>query len=197
MLVNQILFIVFGIFLDRQQFIPLPAPKFEFIRVINYCWWTFLALYTLIFETDYFTNCYFISNTVVGSYIYEMIYHSPDKSHMVHHILTICAILYSYLAGCDLLEWWAQVTLITYVAFTSSIFSSIRKLEMFKTYKALTSKIYKASYVLSKFTALILHYWILFNNWNRHYTAMQNIAFSIFAAVHLVQLYFIFVILKS
>ena len=123
-----------------------------------------------------------------------MIYHSPDISHMIHHILTICAILFTYAVGCDSFKWWAQVTLITYVAFVSSIFSSMRKLHMLKNYNM--SGIYKRCYVLSKCTALILHYWVLVSNWNMHYTMMQNCAFAIFGAIHLVQMYFVYRILK-
>ena len=193
----QILFIIFGVFLDKNSSIKLLEPKYEFIRIINYFVWSAYALYSILFQSNYMVSYLFITNTMILSYIYEMIYHTPDKGHMIHHLITILTQLVGYYSKAYQF-WWVQLfTLWTYVALSSSILSSTRHLKILSKYKYDIIIVYKFYYVFIKLIAMLIHYYIFFYNWSFNINFWQNMACFLFFCVHLVQLYFIKIILDS
>lgn len=199
MVLNQLLFILFGIVLDNNNVITLPEPKYETIRMLNYSLWSSLAFYSLIYY-DYlsYMNAYvFITNTIIGNYIYELTFHPPDIGHICHHICTIAAMSIGYASNIYTYSWAQHLSLINYLALSSSFFSSMRHINYFKMYKYKIVWFYKCYYVCSKSMAMVFHYWILYNNWSSTLTFLENITVCIFFTVHLTQIYFILKILNN
>ena len=89
----ETLFVTCGIILDNLNFVKIPEPRYESIRVFNYTTWTLLSLLSLIYERNYYECFVFITRTVIGCYLYELIFHTPDKSHITHHIITMVTII--------------------------------------------------------------------------------------------------------
>ena len=195
-MLNQVLFILFGIVLDNTNFIKLPDPKYESIRIMNYCLWSCVALYSLFYDITYLQSYIFITNTIMGSYIYELIFHTPDIGHSLHHICTIITMLIGYASGMYLYSWGQYLSLINYVALSSSIISSVRHLHPLTPYKYKIICFYKSYYIFSKSTAIVFHYWILIDNWTSDLTLFENLTAVIFFIVHLIQIYFIYIILR-
>ena len=169
----QILFIIFGVFLDKNSTIKLLEPKYELIRIFNYSVWSAYAFYSILFQSDYMISYFFITNTMILSYMYEMIYHTPDKGHMIHHLITILTQLVGYYSKAHQI-WWIQLfTLWTYVALSSSILSSTRRLKILSKYKYDIIIVYKFYYVFIKLMAMLIHYYILVYNWNFNINFLQ------------------------
>jgi len=196
-MLNQLLFILFGIVLDNTQLITLPEPRYESIRIMNYCVWSSVALYSLFYDITYLDTYMFITNTIIGSYIYELLIHTPDIGHSIHHACTILTMLNGYASGMYVYSWGQYLSLINYVALSSSIMSSVRHLQVLGPYKYKIVAVYKSYYIFSKSTAIVFHYWILVENWTSDLTMFENLTAVIFFVVHLIQIYFIYIILKQ
>jgi hypothetical protein len=195
-MLNQLLFILFGIVLDNSNFIKLPEPKYESIRIMNYCAWSSIALYSLFYEITYAQSGIFITNTIIGSYVYEIIFHTPDIGHFIHHVCTILTMCIGYASGVYSYGWFQYLSLINYVALSSSIISSVRHLHPLIPYKYKIVCFYKSYYIFSKSTAIVFHYWIFIENWKTNLTLFENLTLVIFFLVHLIQIYFIYIILR-
>ena len=195
-MIHQLLFILFGIVLDNTNFIKLPEPKYESIRVMNYCAWSGIALYSLLYEITHVDSGIYITNTIIGSYVYEIIFHTPDIGHFIHHVFTILTMSIGYASGIYSYNWFEYLTLINYVALSSSILSSLRFLHVLTPYKYNIGCFYKIYYVFSKSIAIGFHYLVLIDNWTNNVTLFENITLVIFLLVHLTQVYFIYIILK-
>jgi hypothetical protein len=196
-MLNQILFIFWGLILDNSNIISLPKPKFETIRIMNYCVWSSVALYSLYYDDIYVYSYIFITNTIIGNYIYELIFHTPDMGHFFHHVCTIIAMVVGYASNIYIYNWAQHMSLINFVALSSSIFSSLRRIEYLRLYKYELVCFYKCYYVVAKSIAILFHYWIFYNNWTRDLTYFENLTAVIFFIVHITQIYFIFIIVKN
>ena len=97
-----LLHILFIFFVDNNKKINLLNPKYDFLRLFNYNVWTILSLYVLIYQKNIFLIGDFITKSIILNYIYEIIYHKPDKAHIMHHIITIMTQLLSIYSGCSL-----------------------------------------------------------------------------------------------
>jgi hypothetical protein len=185
-MLNQLLFIIFGIGLDRSNFIKLPDPKYEPIHIMNYWTWSSIALYSLFYHTTYLQSYIFITNIAMCSYLYEIIFHTPDKYHLFNHVCTIIIMRIGYASGMYVYSWGQYLSLIYYVAVSFIILSSVRHLEILVPYKYKKPGLYKSYYIFSKSMAIVFHYWILIENWRSSLTLFENVTAVIFFIIHLI-----------
>ncbi len=139
---------------------------------------------------------------MLGIYSYEIVYYKPDKSHLLHHIITTVIIVsgtynytnhYPYSLYYDESSSHMGLTrLSNLLAFVnvSSIFSALR--EIFPN--NLTKQMYYYIYILSKFGFMILHYIYIY----LHMDSFKNDIPVIYlvGTLHLLQLYFCYIIMK-
>ena len=200
MLFYQICFILINVILDKYaRFSPFNA-KYESIRILNYSIWSIGAIFALL-GGDYENGFLFISNTLIFSYLYELYFHTPDKSHTIHHTIAIIGMIIGYLSGIYKFTWVQQLTLITYAALSTSILSSMRNIVELEPYKNNIKQVYYWYYIIIKITAMILHYIIIYKKRDfiqnsGEFTSYHIIALIIFLCIHITQLYFTYLITK-
>ena len=200
MLFYQICFILINIILDKYAKIPLFKPKYESIRILNYSIWSIIAIFTLL-NSEYEGGFMFISNTLIFSYLYELYFHTPDKSHTIHHTIAIIGMIVGYFSGIYKFTWVQQLTLITYAALSTSILSSMRNIEELEPYKKNIKQVYYWYYIIIKIIAMILHYIMIYKKRDfiqnsDEFTPYHIIALIIFLCIHITQLYFSYLITK-
>ena len=194
----ELLFVTGGIMLDNQNIIKLPNPKYEFIRVFNYGTWTLLSVVSLMYERYYYECFVFITRTVIGCYLYELLFHTPDKSHITHHIITMVTIILGILSNITDHTTLLQLSIIQFVALSSSILSSLRHIDCFRMYKYQIAYFYYFYFIFSKGTAMLLHYCILIRKGvDYRCNELQIITLAFFSSIHIMQMYFIYKIVKK
>jgi len=200
MVFYQVCFILINIILDKHINMPLFKPKYESIRILNYSLWSIIAIFTLL-NSEYQSGFMFISNTLIFSYLYELYFHTPDKSHTIHHTIAIIGMIVGYFSGIYKFTWVQQLTLITYAALSTSILSSMRNIEKLEPYKKNIKQLYYWYYIIIKITAMILHYIIVYTKLDfiqnsGEFTTSHIIALFMFLCIHITQLYFSYLISK-
>ena len=129
-------------------------------------------------------------------YLYELIFYPPDFAHIIHHLLTI--ILQSYIIFSSFLD--NKLNLVLGVsAYWSMITSSLSSLRCIsdKSFKKRINNIYRVSFVVFKLFTILIYYWLFFNGYNILQLNEYYPIYILYALIHLVQLYFIFVIIKN
>ena len=192
-LICQLCYTMSTIFLERQNIISLFEPKYEVIRIINYFIWSLLSCISFI-TRDYYYYGVFVTNTMILAYLYELIYHKPDKSHTIHHIFVIITQLSTYYTGIFNIEWFAKIIILNYIGLSTSILSSLRHINAIVKYKKQVKYCYMNYYMLCKLVIMILHYNVLFNNEYDNLQISQYIPLITFFILQLIQLYFIYLI---
>ena len=193
-LIPSLIYSIGIIFIDKQDYFE--DKKYEPLKLFNYFIWFSLSLFTYI--TDQFKEIIlgFCSSTIVINFIYETIYHYSDLAHCIHHILTIITIMVAYLTNSVKHNFILKIINIFYVAFLSSIFSSIRKLTKNTKFSSLTYHVYKFSYIVSKYWGFVAHYNTYFFD-VPYYDEYTKFLFRLCILIHLNQMYFIGLITRS
>jgi len=178
---------------NNRNLIKLPEPYFESIRVLNYITWSSLAMYTLIFDLDFIYTIDFISKSMILSYIYEILYYTPDMAHSAHHIITISTQLMGYITGGIYIKQYAKIIILTYIALNTSILSSMRSIvkHNYKFYFENIKIIYMYNYIFFKIGAIIMHYYIIYIDFDKPISNPIIINLFLFSIIHMIQLYFV------
>lgn len=194
-LILSIVYSIIIIIIDKLKFFK--KHKYEPLKLLNYTTWFISSLFT--FTTNKFRELIleFCSLTILINFIYETIYHYTDLAHCIHHILTVITIVTAYLTNSVKHDYVLKNINIYYIAFLSSIFSSIRKITKNNNYlKNITYHIYKLSYIVSKSWGIVAHYHVIFceiPNFDINIKFLTGLSILI----HILQLYFIKLIISS
>lgn len=182
-------------------------PSFKIVSAINYMiWWSatcYSELHIQLFNSYicYEYICDFIVNTINAAFIYELLFYTPDKSHIIHHVLTILLQQYSLSSGFLMQNnWHLRLCTTAHWGLFSSIISSLRDPIRINRphYLIKINKIYKYSYLVCKFGGISLYYIILYNHKNEvQLTLVTMIHYFLYSLVHMVQLYFCYKIIKN
>lgn len=197
-IIYSIIYTVVIFIIDRTKITK--KYKFEPLKLLNYLVWFTLSLIAYLMPTYRLELVKFCSNTIVTNFAYETIVHPEDFWHSVHHILTIIAIIAGYTSAIKK-HYILELVNIFYVAFFSSIFSSIRKLTKIKygiddIKTIITYHVYRVSYILAKGWGIYAHYNVIFNNlisMELYHKFLGVLTFLI----HLLQLFFISKIIRN
>lgn len=173
--------------------------SFETTKVISYSTTTILCIVNEFTEYKY---SYFVSTSMLGIYSYETIYYKPDKSHLLHHIITSAIILsgtYNYVnhfpnslyydKSTSLHEMTRLANLMAAVN-VSSIFSALRQVLPCKV----TKHMYYYIYITSKLGCMVIHYKYIHDRIDIFQNYMPIVYLT--GLVHLLQLYFCYTIIK-
>lgn len=196
-LIYSIIYTIFIILIDKTK--VTKKYKFEPLKLFNYLIWFILSTYSYIIPDNRWNIIKFCSNTIVTNFIYETIYYPEDFMHNLHHIMTIITIIYSYFTTAKN-KYILESINIYYVAFFSSIFSSIRKLCKIKynlndIKTIIVYHLYKLSYVFSKGWGIYFHYKLLFTNFSL-FNFHDKISAFMCMLIHFIQAFFIYKIIK-
>ena len=181
---SLILFVI-----DKMKEIKLKEPRYENIKLINYIFWVVLAFSTL-FLSPYFELFFtiIISTAILINFTYEILFYKPDSAHIIHHVLTMIAILYSIYYDIFKFPIIYKAANIFYMAMFSSIFSAGRKLLKDTKYASLSYNTYKVSYVVSKLLGIFFHYKLFFGGF--FINAEIKVLLFLKFLIHLTQIYF-------
>lgn len=199
-IIYSIIYSVCIIIIDRLKITG--KYKFEPLKLLNYIVWFGLSLFAFLNKAYQIDLLKFCSTSIVLNFSYENIFYPEDFGHTLHHILTIFTILIAYLTNAVRFDFIIQIVNIFYVAFLSSIFSSIRKLSKIsygiEDIKSIISyNSYKLSYIFSKSWGIIAHYSVLLNNLS--IIPISPIFISLFlltTGLHILQVWFIYLMLR-
>jgi len=173
--------------------------SFGITKVISYSTTT---LFCIVNEFTEYKYTYIVSTTMLGIYSYEIVYYKPDKSHLLHHIITTAIIVsgtYNYINHYPYSLYYDESS--SHMGFTrlgnllafvnvSSIFSALR--EIFPN--NLTKQMYYYIYILSKFGCMILYYNYIYLHMDSFKNEMP--AIYLIGTLHILQLYFCYTIMK-
>lgn len=171
---------------------------FERIRIVFYTLWTCGSWYgtcqalagKATFMFWYTPRSIASINTV---YCYELMFHTPDAGHTLHHLVTILLQSFAFYGG------FMPALVENSILFTSallglfsSILSSARTIAKSEdwTHKRFVTNAYYYSYLLAKPGMIIAHYVYWYAN--RDVISVQGYEYvhAMYAAVHLIQCYF-------
>ena len=169
---------------------------FERVRMIFYTMWTAMVWYGVYKAFVGISPMWVIPiqiasiNTV---YCYELMFHTPDTGHTVHHVTTI--LLQSVALYSGFMHTSIQNSILCCSAnlgLFSSIFSSFRTIAKTEhwMHQRLIANIYYYSYLIAKPGFLIAHY--IYWYANRDIVSVQGYIYIhvMYAMIHLIQLYF-------
>ena len=197
-IIYSIIYIATIFIIDRTKITK--KYRFEPLKLLNYLVWFTLSLIAYLIPSKRIELVKFCSNTIMANFAYENILHPEDFWHSVHHYMTIITIIAGYNTAIKRNHILECVN-IYYVAFLSSIFSSIRKLSKIKygledIKTIITYHVYRVSYILAKGWGLHAHYNVIYNefyNFNFYDKILAGLCFLI----HLLQLFFISKIIRN
>jgi hypothetical protein len=173
--------------------------SFEITKVISYSTTTFFCIVNEFTEYRY---SYVVYMSMLGIYGYEIVYYKPDKSHLLHHIITSAIILsgtHNYAnhypnslyidmstTHTDLIRLANLMALVN----VSSIFSALRQVLPCEA----TKQMYYYIYITSKLGCMVIHYKYIYV----HIDIFQNYMPILYLTglVHLLQLYFCYTIVR-
>lgn len=173
--------------------------SFEITKVISYSTTTFFCIVNEFTEYKY---VYIASASMLGIYGYEIVYYKPDKSHLLHHIITSAIILsgthnyanhYPYSLYIDMSTSHTDlIRLANLMALVnvSSIFSALRQVLPCEA----TKQMYYYIYITSKIVCMVIHYNYIYAHMNRFKNDIPSL--YLIGLVHLLQLYFCYTIVK-
>ena len=193
-IIYSIIYFISIIIIDKSKITK--KYKFEPLKLLNYTIWVILSTISYCIPKYRSELMPFCSSTVVTNFAYETIYHPEDFWHNFHHLMTIFTILFSYIFGIK--EYKLMCQNIYYVAFISSIFSSIRKLIKTKfgiddIRTIIAYHIYRVTYILAKGWGIYAHY--------KHiipiFPFIDKVLVSVCFIIHLIQLLFIYKMVKK
>ena len=173
--------------------------SFEITKVISYSTTTFFCIVNEFTEYKYL---YFVSTSMLGIYCYEIVYYKPDKSHLLHHIITSAIILsgtYNYVNHfpnslyydkSTSLHGMTRISNLNAFVNVSSIFSALRQVLPFEA----TKQMYYYIYITSKLGCMVIHYNYIYANIDIFQNYMPIVYLT--GLVHLLQLYFCYTIIK-
>lgn len=204
--VSACLDLVAVIVADRWQ--VLPQPCFECIRAVNYMIWSILAARGLLAMWDdpdhegvlwarHTTMQMCLSINV--NYVYELLMHTPDIAHTIHHFLSIAlnslallvlGLLAPAYASCEVHV--LVVDGLNKAALISSVFSSLRAIVRHHapSWHKTSKSFYKCSYIIAKCTSMALQ-WLYIVLVIGETGVLLNICYACLAVLHSVQLYFV------
>jgi hypothetical protein len=183
--------------------------SFEWVRVALYSVWTATAWWIYV-TCDWESNMsrypdlvHPMLRSVNIAYLYEMVVHSPDTAHTIHHILTIVAQLYGLMVSLpvpnDHTALELTLTIHPHMGFISSIFSSLRTIYRDDRRIGRTiDTVYKISYLVSKPGLVLIYYYLVATTdlWATT-TPQLHISAYAFIPIHLIQFYFSWLIARS
>ena len=196
-IIYSIIYTIIILLIDRTKITK--KYKFEPLKLFNYCMWTCLSLFVYIYPKHRWEIVKFCSSTVVTNFTYETIYYPEDFWHNFHHYMTILAIIFTY-STCAKQYYILECINIYYVAFISSIVSSLRKITKIKyglddIKTTIIYHVYRISYLLAKGWGLVVHYKSVYNN-IYNFNLYENISVILTVLIHLIQIFFISKIIK-
>jgi hypothetical protein len=173
--------------------------SFEITKVISYSTTTILCIVNEFTENKYI---YFVNMSMLGIYGYEIVYYKPDKSHLLHHVITTVIGLsgiYNYAnhypyslyydkstSHNDLVRIGNLLALVN----VSSIFSALRQVLPCEA----TRQIYYYIYITTKIGCMVIHYKYIYANID--IIKNNKSIIYIVCLLHLLQLYFCYTIVK-
>jgi hypothetical protein len=183
--------------------------SFEWVRVALYSVWTAMAWWICV-TCDWESNSirypdlvHPMLRSVNIAYLYEMVVHSPDTAHTIHHVLAIVAQLYGLMVSMavpnDLTTLELAAAIHPHMGFISSIFSSLRTIYRDDLRIGRTiDTVYKISYLVSKPGLVLIYYYCLATSdmWATTTTQIR-ISGCLFIPIHLIQFYFSWLIARS
>lgn len=173
--------------------------SFEITKVISYSTTTILCIVNEFTEYKY---SYFVSVSMLGIYSYETIYYKPDKSHLLHHIITTIVILsgtHNYVNHCPYSLYYDKSTSHSDLTRLSNIWALVNVSSIFSALRQVfpceaTKQMYYYIYITSKLGCMVIHY----NYIHAHMNRFKNDTPSLYliGLVHLLQLYFCYTIVR-
>lgn len=169
--------------------------KYEPFKFFNYIVWFTLSLISYFNKDISYELIKFCSASIFFNFFYESFFHPEDFWHNIHHYLTNLSIAIVYFNSSIKNPYIFRIVNIYYLAFLSSIFSSLRKLIKVKyglnhINTMISYNFYKLSYIISKSWGIVMHYKIVYNGINTFgKNEMALVYISII--IHLLQLFFI------
>lgn len=173
--------------------------SFEITKVISYSTTT---IFCIINEFTDYKYSYVVYMSMLGIYCYEIVYYNPDKSHLIHHIITSAIILsgthnyvnhYPYSLYYDestSLHGMTRLSNLMALVNVSSIFSALRQVLPGEA----TKQMYYYIYITSKIGCIVIHYNYIYVNIDTFKNYMPIVYLT--GLVHLLQLYFCYTIIK-
>ena len=194
----SIIYTIIILVIDRTK--VTKKYKFEPLKLLNYLVWFSLSIISYFIPDNRFEIMKFCSSTIITNFAYETICHPEDFWHNVHHYMTIITIIAGFKSTKEK-PFILESQNIYYVAFLSSIFSSIRKLTKIKygledIKTIITYHVYRVSYILSKGWGIYAHYNLIYNNLNS-LNFYDKILGGLCFLIHLLQLFFISKIIRN
>ena len=174
--------------------------SFEITKVIGYSTTTFFCIVNEFTEYKY---VYIVSMSMLGIYGYEIVYYTPDKSHLLHHVITTALILsgtccnytnrYPYSLYYDESTSQQELTRLSNLMAlvnVSSIFSALRQVLPCEA----TKQMYYYIYITSKIGCIIIHYCYIYVRLDELKNYMPIL--YLLVSIHLLQIYFCCKIIK-
>lgn len=189
MIIENILFFLIIRYISQKNELNIHYVK----SVMHFIWFTvtlgsflYLGVYDSYAGFEFFSQ--YLIHTINITYIYEMLYHKVDFAHKFHHILTIILQLSCLYGG--MLSYGRNIALCStaYLSFPSSIISPLRTIYPNSEHIKLT---YYVFYIFGKTISIIIYYDMLLRS-----TPPYPLQLSLYAIVHLVQIYFSYKILS-
>lgn len=177
----------------------------NYINIVFYFSWTIVSWFAtymnLYMGKDYYLLAFrhFIIHTINCAYIYELIVNTPDFAHSLHHILTVLLQSFAFYTGFLDKSNHLQLCTTAHSGYFSSIISNLRIIAIKENWKSKTVIVntYYYSYLISKFSGIIMYYYILYKYHIQFLGYPNFIVIILYFMVHLVQLYFSKIIIKK
>lgn len=178
--------------------------KWQILRTVNYIQWVFVSSYALAVDdmSVLYTNMIFSVQNITVNYVYELVFHSIDMAHVVHHGVSIILHVmwvYAYITNNNFIKVITVVGHANNVAMISSIFSSLRQIVKVvnKRYYIKTVMVYKFMYVASKTASAVYQYAHLINTKNPYRDLTYTTCMGFLCCLHTIQGYFVCKILAT
>ena len=201
-----IYYLLFSLWIYYLSNVIKIKPTHKMILLINYgIWWMIassLEIYYQITNDDSFYSIptHFLIHFINITYLYEMIFHTVDTPHKLHHISSIILQQYCIHSGFLDKNWQIRLASSGYTTFITSVFSSSRDIIRYNypRYNNIVKNLYKISYIIFKSFGIALYYLILYQNYDNIVLDQSFIVFLVFYGfIQLIQLYFMKKIISS
>ena len=143
--------------------------KWEVLKMLNYIAWVTVSFYTLLVanNTELYTSMFCVVHSITLNYLYEMVFHTPDEAHVIHHC--VCLFLqglwvWVYRSNSPFVDIITIIGHMNNAAMFSSIFSSVRhitKVTMSRSCYEASTSFYKITYVVAKVFSGLCQYKVL------------------------------------